>query len=91
MVYGSRCQPEPSLIASSGRALPMKLNAPSCPNRSAPLGTTIFRSKPTVPDWPWASGAGRVMSRAVQPTVSAPAVPPVTLLTVIGVVGQEPW
>ena len=40
---------------------------------------------------PWASGAGRVICRAVQPTVSAEAVPPVTLLTVIGVDGQEPW
>src|SRR5439155_18780546 len=70
----------------------MKLYAPSWPNRSAPLGTTIRRSKPTVPDWFWFSGAGRVIFNAVQATSSAPAVPPVTLDTVIGVLdGQVPW
>ena len=39
---------------------------------------------------PWASGVGRVICRAVQLTLRADGVPPVTLLTVIGVVGQLP-
>ena len=60
----------------------MKLYAPSWPNRSAPLGTTIFRSKPTEPPCPWASGAGSVIFSAVQATSSAPGVPPVTFETV---------
>lgn len=80
-----------SRIASSGSALPMKLNCPSRPNRSAPLGTTILRSNPTVPLCPCWSGVGSVMSSAVQPTESADGVPPLTLVTVIGVLGQLPW
>ena len=44
-----------------------------------------------VADWPWASGLGSVIFRAVQSTLSAAAVPPVTFVTVIGVVGQLPW
>ena len=56
-----------------------------------PLGTTIPRSKLIVADWPCASGFGRVIFNAVQPTLSADGVPPVTAVTVIGVVGQVPW
>lgn len=69
----------------------MKLNAPSWPKRSAPLGTVMPRSKPIVALWPCASGVGRAIWRAVQPTESAPAVPPVTLVTVIGMAEQVPW
>src|SRR5436309_2715578 len=69
----------------------MKLYAPSRPNRSTPLGTAIFRSKPTDAEAFCANGAGSVTFSAVQPTVRAPAVPPVTLVTEIGVLdGQLP-
>ena len=40
---------------------------------------------------PWGRAAGSVIFMAVQLTVSADAVPPVTLVTVIGVDGQLPW
>ena len=91
-MYGSRCHPEPSRTASTGIALPIMLYDPSRPKRSLVPGTAIDRSKPTLPDWFWASAVGRVIFSAVQATSSAPGVPPVTFETWIGWFdGHVPW
>ncbi len=51
----------------------------------------MLRSNPTEALWFWLSGAGSAIFSAVQETDSGDGVPPVTLVTVIGVDGQLPW
>jgi hypothetical protein len=65
---------------------------PLRPKRSDPFGTATDSEKSSVPVWFCASAAGSVTFSAVQPTSSAPAVPPVRLVILIGWFdGQLPW
>ena len=66
------------------------MNAPSRPNRSTPAGTAIRRSNPTVAEPFCAKGFGSATRSAVHATVGASGVPPVRLVTRIGIAAQVP-